>query len=100
MKEDCSARFKRAIQYILDNRLAKSDTEIAKTIGTTRSTISMACNGYRQPTAEQMARLCDHYPISFDWLRKNEGTIVPMDTAYLLNRIESLEREIERLRNK
>lgn len=84
-------RFAEAVKFIRKNGLAKNDTAVARALGITCSTVSMIAAGTREPTAEQLIKLCDTYPISLRWLRKGEGDMVEGEwTVRLLQEIEQL----------
>ena len=95
---ELSSRLKEAVEFIIKNGYAKNRVEISKKLGVTSSTLSMATNGFRDPTVDLMAKLCDIYPISLDWLRKGEGSMVKgARELELLRRIEILENRIKEL---
>ena len=96
---ELSNRLQRAVEFIVKNGYAKNNTAIAKKLGVTSSTICMAVKAHREPTTELLATLCDNYPISFDWLRKGEGSMIRGERELaLLRRIEELEKEIALLK--
>ena len=94
-----SQRLQRAIYFIKKNGYAKSESEIARTIGVTPSFLNMSKSGSRTPPWDMLLKLCDHYPINFAWLRTGEGSIVKEQRELmLLKRIEELEWEIAELK--
>lgn len=99
MRNEQAERLAAAIQFLIDNKQAKSSSEIAKTIGVTPSTISMALTGSRKPTTDLMLSLCDHYPINFWWLRSGAGRMIRTEDEIpaLLRKIEELQEEVYRL---
>ena len=95
---DISERLAQAIEFIKRNGYAKNRVEISKKLGVTSSTLSMATNGFRDPTVDLMVKLCDNYPINLDWLRKGEGSMIKgARELELLRRIDELENRIKEL---
>ncbi len=89
-----------AVEFIKRNGYAKNDIAIARSIGASRSSFSMAMTGMRMPTWDMVLSICDIYHISFDWIRKGNGRMVAEDREpALLKRIEELEKEIAELKS-
>ena len=96
---DISERFSKAVEFLKKNGYAKNDGEIARRIGSHKSSMSMALDGTRGPGWGMLLDLCDAYPINFWWLRSGKGSMVREDReVVLLKRIEELEKEIARLK--
>ena len=96
---ELSDRFRLAVDFVKKNGYAKSSAEIAQALGVTKSTMSMAMNGIREPTWDLLLDFCDAYPINFWWFRTGKGGIVKKDRELeLLKRIEELEKTIEQLK--
>lgn len=95
-----SDRLRTAVDYLKRNGLAKSDAEVARKIGYTRSCLCECKKGTRVPSWELVLSFCDHYPINFWWLRSGDGDMIREDkTAALLRRISELENEIKELKS-
>lgn len=93
---ELSVRLRRAVDFLRTSGWVSSDRQVAESLGVTCSTLSMAMNGTRVPSWDLLLRFCDRYPVSFDWLRTGEGTIVKGEREReLLRRIEELEKIIE-----
>ena len=69
-------RFAQALQYVIDAGFAKNESAVAKTLGVTAPFLNMAKNGFRSPSWGLLLDFCDHYPISFWWLRNGEGDMI------------------------
>ena len=95
MRNKLSARFNACVILILNKGLAKNKAEIARRLGVTQSTLSMAMSGEREPTWDLLLSLCDHYPINFWWLRSGQGPTWTPQTEVLLARIEELENALK-----
>ena len=96
---ELSERFRQAVDFVKKNKYAKNDVDVAKKLGVTKSTLSMAASGSRTPNWELLLSFCDAYPINFWWLRTGNGSIVKEDReALLLKRIAELEEELRQLR--
>ena len=92
---ELSDRLRIAIEFLERNGYAKNDSAIARKLGVTPSTITMAKRGERVPTWGMLLDLCDYYPINFWWLRTGFGNMIKENReAALLARIEELERKI------
>lgn len=92
---DISRRLGKALEFIKKNRLAESESAIARRLGVTASTLTMAKKGTRTPTWELLLNLCDAYPIDFEWLRKGSGEMIKEDKGRaLLMKIEQLEEKV------
>ena len=96
---ELSERLREAVDFLRKNGYAKNASAIARRIGVTKSTMSMAMNGSRVPTWDMLLDLCDEYPVNFWWLRTGKGDIVKDEAEVrLLKRIRDLEDEIVRLK--
>lgn len=92
MMSELSERFSRAVAFVKENGYAKTNAEIAHRLGVTKSTLSMATSGSREPTWDLLLDFCDAYPVNFWWLRSGTGSIVKDENELrLLKRIEELE---------
>lgn len=92
-------RFRRAVDFVVGNGLARNYGDVAERLGVTNSTISMAVTGARVPTWDLVLDFCDAYPVDLRWIRTGEGSLVKVDReTALLKRIEELETMIEQLR--
>ena len=96
---ELSERLREAVDFLRKNGYAKNASAVARRIGVSKPTMSMAMNGSRVPTWDLLLDLCDAYPVNFRWLRTGEGDVVRDDTeARLLKRIRDLEEEIRVLK--
>lgn len=87
-----SQRLALAVDFLKKNGYARYDTDIARKVGVKYSALCMAMKGTRTPSWEMLLNFCDHYPISFWWLRNGEGDMIGDG-----NRIVSLLQEIKEL---
>ena len=92
-----SERFAKAVQFLLDNGFARSESSIAKKIGFSVAAVNMSVTGYRSPSLELMVALCDNYPIYFDWVRTGDGGMVRTRELDLYIKIRELEGRIKAL---
>ena len=96
---ELSERLNSAVDFVIRSGFAQNRSAIARRLGVTKSTMTMATNGTRVPTWEMLLDFCDAYPINFRWLRAGAGDMIKEDReAALLKRIAELEAEVERLR--
>lgn len=96
---ELSERLSEAVDFLRKNGYAKNAADVARRIGVSKPTMSMAMSGSRVPTWDLLLDLCDAYPVNFRWLRTGEGDVVRDDTeARLLKRIRDLEEEIRVLK--
>ena len=92
---DISYRFTQAIEFVKKNGYEKSDAAIGRRIGFKSSAICMAKYGNRAPSWEMLLNFCDAYPISFEWLRTGDDSMIKGERELrLLKKIEELEGEI------
>lgn len=102
-----SERLSSAIEYLCANGLASSQSDVARKLGVTCSTLNMAVKGSRAPAVELLLKLCDVYPINFWWLRSGEGEMLAMVRENRLMQIiaekdkiiDDLKRELELRKN-
>lgn len=95
---EISERFRLAVEFVKRNGYAKNNASIARRLGVTNSTLTMATNGTRVPTWDLVLDFCDAYPIDFRWIRTGAGAMINEDRETLLKKIAELEAELERLR--
>ena len=96
---ELSERLRLAVEFVKRNGYAKNGATIARRLGVTNSTLTIATNGTRVPTWELLPDFCDAYPIDFRWIRTGEGAMIREDReTALLKRIAELEAEVARLR--
>ena len=96
---ELSHRLSLAIDFLKRNGYASNDVEIAKKLGIFPSALNMVKKGERVPTWGMLLDFCDHYPISFWWLRSGEGDMIGNGDRIiaLLKKIEELENRIREL---
>lgn len=80
-KEEINKRFNTAVNAILMNHLISSKTGLAESLGMTPSKLSEILNGRMNASAETLARMCDFYEISPEWLFLSRGNKVFRTTA-------------------
>lgn len=80
-KEEINKRFHTAVNAILMNHLISSKTGLAESLGMTPSKLSEILNGRMNASAETLARMCDFYEISPEWLFLSRGNKVFRTTA-------------------
>ena len=99
---EISQRLARAVRFIKDSGLARSDSEIAGRMGITDAWLNMGKNGARVPNTELLLKLCNVYPINFWWLRYGDGEMIGNGDRViaLLQKIEVLEGRIRELEGK
>ena len=96
--DELSMRMTEAVLFLERNGYAKNHISIARKIGVSASTITMAMSGSRPPGGGLLLKFCDAYPINCDWLRTGTGSIIRSEREIaLLKRIEELEGEIRHL---
>lgn len=98
MKPAESIRLAHAIDYLIKNGKVKTMTQIAVKLKASKSTLSMAMTGARKPPLQLLLDFSDTYGISFDWLRKGEGSMIENkeDIEALKQRIFELEERLAR----
>lgn len=95
---EVSERLNAAVGFLKRNGYAKNDITIARKLEITKSTLSMAKSGMREPGLGMLLNFCDIYPINFEWLRTGEGSMVKGEKELeLLKKIEQLEHRIKEL---
>ena len=97
---DISNRFQQALDFLINNGLAKSEAKIAQELGVLPSALNMAKK--RGPSWDLLLRFCDLYPINFWWLRSAEGDMIGNGDRLiaLLQEIAKLEAKIAELEKK
>lgn len=90
-----SDRLAQAVQFLIRNGHAQNQSEIARKIGTSLSSLNMGIHGMREPGIELLLRLSDNYPINFWWLRSGKGDMLEDKQAALRKRIAELEKILE-----
>ena len=90
---ELSERLGKSVKFLIENGYAKTNREIAAKLGVTNPTLSMAITGARTPTWSLLLKLCDIYPVSFDWLRFGSGDMIGTKEATRMRRNAELERE-------
>lgn len=94
---ELSDRLTDAVFFLERSGFAKNHISIARELGVSPATLTMAMKGSRVPTWDMLLKFCDVYPINFQWLRSGEGDMIggrEREVA-LLKRIVELERRIE-----
>jgi len=86
-----SERLAQALDFLQQYGYATSQRQIARTIGVQPTTLNMAAHGQREPNTDMLLRLCDYYPVNFQWLRSGTGEMVDERIAVLCKRISKLE---------
>ena len=93
-------RFSRAVTYVISSGLARSEREIARTIGVSPVSLNMAKTNYRGGhNWDIILAFCDHYPINFWWIRSGEGDMIGSGdrVVALLKKIGELEGQLAHL---
>jgi len=96
---EISPRLKLALEFIRESKYERSDAAVARAVGVTYSNLCMCKMGKRKPTWDILIKLCDLYPINFEWLRTGDGVMVNRREHELRKKIAELEgmiRELER----
>lgn len=75
-KDEINKRFHTATNAILMNRLISSKAGLAESLGMTPSKLSEILNGRMNVSAETLARMCDFYGVSPEWLFMSRGNNV------------------------
>lgn len=95
-----SDRFQQALDFVVCYGYADSEAKVAEKLDIMPSTITMAKR--RGPSWDLLLNFCDHYPISFWWLRSGEGDMIGNGDreVALLQKIAQLESRIAELEKK
>lgn len=83
-------RLKKAVDYLIDNGVAKSQADVARQMGANEKTLSFAINGKEKYVTDKLLeRFCRQFRIiSNEWLLKEEGEMLnkngytPVATGY------------------
>ena len=75
-KDEINKRFHTATNAILMNHLISSKAGFAESLGMTPSKLSEILNGRMNVSAETLARMCDFYGVSPEWLFMSRGNNV------------------------
>lgn len=80
-KEEINKRFITAVTAIMINKLISSKTGLAESIGVKPAKFSEILNGRMNVGIDMVARMCDFYGVSPDWLLLSRGNNVFRQTA-------------------
>ena len=95
---ELSDRFRQAVDFLKKIGYTKNGVSVAERIGYPSASIYMCMKGTRVPTWDLLLAFSDAFPIDFDWLRTGKGCMVRLEIVpFLVNRIEELEAEIDRM---
>lgn len=75
-KEEINKRFIRAVTAIMVNKLISSKTGLAESLGVKPAKFSEILNGRMNVGIDMIARMCDFYEVSPDWLLLSRGNNV------------------------
>lgn len=75
-KEEINKRFIMAVTAIMSNRLISSKTGLAESLGVKPAKFSEILNGRMNVGIDMIARMCDYYDVSPDWLLLSRGNNV------------------------
>lgn len=75
-KEEINRRFNAAVIAIMTNKLVSSKTGLAESLGVKPAKFSEILNGRMNVGVDMIARMCDFYDISPDWLLLSRGNKV------------------------
>lgn len=74
-------RFTEVINYLISEKLAYNQSDLARTLGIGRSQISAIKNGYGDVSKQIVLKTEEAFPmISSDWILRGEGTMLKSDT--------------------
>lgn len=75
-KEEINRRFIAAVTAIMTNKLISSKTGLAESLGVKPAKFSEILNGRMNVGVDMIARMCDFYDVSPDWLLLSRGNNV------------------------
>lgn len=75
-KEEINSRFITAVTAIMVNKLISSKTGLAESLGVKPAKFSEILNGRMNVGIDMIARMCDFYEVSPDWLLLSRGNNV------------------------
>lgn len=75
-KEEINRRFITAVTAIMVNKLISSKTGLAESLGVKPAKFSEILNGRMNVGIDMIARMCDYYDVSPDWLLLSRGNNV------------------------
>ena len=75
-KEEINRRFITAVTAIMTNKLISSKTGLAESLGVKPAKFSEILNGRMNVGIDMIARMCDYYEVSPDWLLLSRGNNV------------------------
>lgn len=75
-KEEINKRFIKAVTAIMANKLISSKTGLAESLGVKPAKFSEILNGRMNVGIDMIARMCDFYQVSPDWLLLSRGNNV------------------------
>lgn len=75
-KEEINRRFITAVTAIMTNKLISSKTGLAESLGVKPAKFSEILNGRMNVGTDMIARMCDYYEVSPDWLLLSRGNNV------------------------
>lgn len=75
-------RFIEAINYLISEKIAYNQSDLARILGIGRSQISAIKNGYGNVSKQIVSKMEEAFPmISSDWILKGEGEMLKTDTT-------------------
>lgn len=80
-KEEINRRFIKAVTAIMVNKLISSKTGLAESLGVKPAKFSEILNGRMNVGIDMIARMCDFYEVSPDWLLLSRGNNVFRQTS-------------------
>ena len=75
-KEAINVRFIEALNYLLDNKLVESKGSFALSLKISATKLSEILNSRMKAGTDLLARICDEYKISSDWLLTGKGPMI------------------------
>jgi DNA-binding XRE family transcriptional regulator len=75
----------------------KNTAQVAAIIGAHQQNISNMEKGTRHPTVEQIARLCEHFNFSTEWVLLGSGNMEKQEKTSSDNQLNRIEKMLETL---